>query len=265
MKRFIVLLAVVLAVSGCVAGKQEYSSYLATQLAIAQQQAVERQQKVEAWAAMATACNGDTTCIQNVSRDAVLDGAIQSVADAGGGGRGRVEQFVVQAHPATAMATSLGSILLTQGIQGAVSIRQSDNSRDVSIAGINGQTATMNAAFGLGTAAVNSNASAVTGLANILPSLQPTQNYSAGGHMSLGDMQNGDNAGRDNVRDGSQVGHSGPINTGTQNTGGVIGSGQIGSGRQASPGPYRDIGNGPRCVGPDCQTVNPPPPEGTGG
>jgi hypothetical protein len=147
-----------------------------------------------------------------------------------------------------------------------VQIRQSDNARDVSINANTMQAQTQQAAIGLGIAAVNSSAGAVTSVANILPNLAPTQTYTSGGPMSLGNMNIGDQVGRDNVRDGSRVGDDtritlGPINTGTQNTGGVIGAGQIGSGRQNSAGPFTDNNNtGPRCSGELCQQTVPPPP-----
>jgi hypothetical protein len=262
--QLILVFLVVTTLSGCIAGKQEYQSYLAAQQARDQQQAVEEQKRSERWQEMAKACNGDPTCIREVAREATLSDAFASVAASGGGGRSQIQQFQVQAHPATAALTSLGGIAIQQGIQGAVQIRQSDNARDVSINANTMQAQTQQAAIGLGIAAVNSSAGAVTSVANILPGLAPTQTYTSGGPMSLGDMNIGDQVGRDNVRDGSQVGHSGPINTGTQNTNGVIGAGQIGSGRQNSAGPYRltDVANvGPRCDGENCQRVPLPEPK----
>lgn len=258
--RTLILILLIPLLSGCIAGKQQYDSYLNTKTEIAKQEAVEEQKRSERWQKMAEACAGDSDCIKDVSRDATLSDAIAALQKSGGGGRDEVQQFHVQAHPLTTAVTSIASVVLPQAIQGAVQIRQSDNARDVSINANTMQAQTQQAAIGLGIAAVNSSAGAVTSVANILPNLAPTQTYTSGGPMALGSMNIGDQAGRDNVRDGSRVGDDtriGPINTGTQNTGGVIGAGQIGSGRQNSAGPFRDIG--PQCQGPQCQQVTPPP------
>lgn len=255
--RTLILILLIPLLTGCIAGKQQYDSYLAAEQARDQQMAVEQQARHQRFAEMAKACNGDPVCIREVAREATLSDAFASVS-AGAGGRGQIQQFQVQAHPATAALTSLGGIALQQGIQGAVQIRQSDNARDVSINANTMQAQTQQSAIGLGIAAVNGATTAVTNIGNVLPNLAPTQSYTSGGPMSLGNMNIGDQAGRDNVRDGSQVGHSGPINTGTQNTGGVMGSGQVGNGRQNAPGPFGNIG--PQCQGDGCQPVNPPPP-----
>jgi hypothetical protein len=264
MTRAVLLILAALALSGCVAGKQEYQSYLAAQQARDRQQAIEEQARGERWQKMAEACRGDAACIREVSRDSVLSDAVAALEKSGSGGSDSIQQFQVQAHPATAVVASLGGTLIDRGISGAVQFRQSDNATRVAISANETQAVTYQSAFGLGIAAVNSSAGAVTSVANILPGLAPTQTYTSGGPMSLGNMNIGDQAGRDNVRDGSQVGHSGPINTGTQNTNGVIGAGQIGSGRQNSAGPYRltDVANvGPRCDGENCQRVPLPEPE----
>lgn len=263
MRTFILILLIPLlpALTGCVAGKQQYDSYLNTKTEIAKQEAVEEQKRSERWQAMAQSCAGDSDCIKDVAREATLSDAFAALQKSGGGRSGDIQQFQVQAHPATAMVTSLGGTLLSQGIQGAVQIRASDNARDVSISANQLQAATNQAAFGLGAAAVTGVTDAVTGMAGVLPGLVPSIN--AGGSVYQGptQIQVGDNAGRDNVRDGSRVGpeiNTGPINTGTQNRGGVIGSGQVGNGRQNAPGPFRDIG--PQCQGEGCQQVTPPPP-----
>lgn len=262
--RTTILILLIPLLTGCIAGKEQYDSYLAAQQARDQQQAVEAQARHERWQRMAEACAGDAACIQSVAREATLSDAFASVASAGGAGSSRIEQFHVQAHPMTTALTSIAAATLPQAIQGAVQIRQSDNNAAVSIADIGARADMSRAAFALGEAAVNGTAGAVTGIAGILPALPPS--ISAGGSIYQGQTQVGDNVGRDNVRDGSRVGDDtrirlGPINTGTQNTGGVIGAGQIGSGRQNAPGPFGNIG--PRCEGPLCQTVLPPPaPEG---
>jgi len=256
MRTFILILLIPL-LTGCIAGKQQYSEYLAAQEARDRQAAVEQQARHQRFAEMAKACNGDPVCIREVAREATLSDAFASVS-AGSGGRGQIQQFQVQAHPATAAVTSIAGVVLPQAIQGAVQIRASDNARDIAISGDQLQATTNQAAFNLGAAAVNGATDAVTGIASILPGLTPS--IRAGGSVYQGptQIQVGDNAGRDNVRDGSQVGHSGPINTGTQNTGGVIGSGQVGNGRQNAPGPFGNIG--PQCQGDGCQPVNPAPP-----
>jgi hypothetical protein len=260
--RTLILILLIPLLSGCIAGKQQYDSYLNTKTEIAKQEAVEEQKRSERWQAMAEACKGDSDCIKDVAREATLSDAFAALQKSGGGGSGDIQQFQVQAHPATAALTSLGGVALQQGIQGAVQIRQSDNNAAVAINANTMQAQTQQAAIGLGIAAVNSSAGAVTSVANILPNLAPTQTYTSGGPMALGNQNIGDQVGRDNVRDGSQVGHNtGPINTGTQNRGGVIGSGQIGNGRQNAPGPFTDNNNtGPRCSGELCQQTVPPPP-----
>lgn len=263
MWRLFACLLIPIMLSGCIAGKQQYADYLGAKEAEAAQAAVEEQKRSERWQKMAEACAGDAQCIRDVARDATLSDAIAALGRGGSGGRGEIQQFQVQAHPATAAVTSIAGVVLPQAIQGAVQIRQSDNNAAVAINANTMQAQTQQAAIGLGIAAVNSSASAITSVANILPNLAPTQTYTSGGPMALGDMNIGDQVGRDNVRDGSRVGDDtritlGPINTGTQNTGGVIGAGQIGSGRQGSPGPFRDIG--PQCQGEQCQRVTPPPP-----
>lgn len=257
MRTFILILLIPL-LTGCIAGKQQYDSYLNTKTEIAKQEAVEEQKRSERWQKMAEACAGDSDCIKDVAREATLSDAFAALQKSGSGGSGDIQQFQVQAHPATTALTSLGGVALQQGIQGAVQIRASDNARDVSISANQLQAATNQAAFGLGAAAVTGVTDAVTGMAGVLPGLVPSIN--AGGSVYQGptQIQVGDNVGRDNVRDGSQVGHSGPINTGTQNTGGVIGSGQVGNGRQNAPGPFGNIG--PQCQGAQCQQVAPPPP-----
>lgn len=257
MRTFILILLIPL-LTGCIAGKEQYDSYLAAQQARDQQQAIEEQKRSERWQKMAEACAGDSDCIKDVAREATLSDAFAALQKSGSGGSGDIQQFQVQAHPATTALASLGGVALQQGIQGAVQIRQSDNATRVAISANETQAATHQSAFGLGIAAVTGATDAAVGLANVLPGLAPTQSYTSGGPMSLGNMNIGDQVGRDNVRDGSQVGHSGPINTGTQNTGGVIGSGQVGNGRQGSAGPFRDIG--PQCQGEGCQQVTPPPP-----
>jgi uncharacterized protein len=262
--QLILVFLVVTTLPGCIAGKEQYDSYLSTKLAQAQQEAVEAQKRSERWQAMAEACKGDSACIREVSRDSVLSDAVAALEKSGSGGSDSIQQFQVQAHPATAALTSLGGIALQQGIQAYAQVETVKTNARVSMADIAARADTNRAAFALGEAAVNGVANTSTSFANILPGLAPTQTYTSGGPMSLGNMNIGDQAGRDNVRDGSQVGHSGPINTGTQNTNGVIGAGQIGSGRQNSAGPYRltDVANvGPRCDGENCQRVPLPEPE----
>lgn len=262
MRHIILALLLPLALSACVAGKQEYQSYLAAQEARDRQEAVQQQARHQRFAAMAEACNGDPTCIREIAREATLSDAFASVA-AGAGGRGQIQQFHVQAHPATAALTSIASVAVPQAIQGGVSIRQSDNSARVAISANELQASTQQAAFGLGIAAVNGATGAVTGIAGILPGLAPSINAAGSVYQGPTQIHNGDAVGRDNVRDGSQVGHSGPINTGTQNHGGVIGSGQVGNGRQNSPGPFTDNNNGPRCEeGAQCLQTPLPEPEG---
>jgi hypothetical protein len=260
MRSILVLAVLIPLLTGCIAGKEQYDSYLAAQKARDQQEAIQDQKRSERWQVMAQACAGNSDCIKDVAREATLSDAFAALQNSGSGGSGDIQQFQVQAHPATAALTSLGGVALQQGIQGAVQIRQSDNARDVSINANTMQAQTQQAAIGLGIAAVNGATTAVTNIGNVLPNLAPTQSYTSGGPMSLGDMNIGDQVGRDNVRDGSRVGpeiNTGPINTGTQNTGGVIGNGQVGNGRQNAPGPFGNIG--PQCQGAQCQQVTPPP------
>ena len=87
----------------------------------------------------------------------------------------------------------------------------------------------------------------------VLPQLGPR--IDVGGDYVPGQI--GDNAGRDIVRDGSQVGHNtGAINTGTQ----IDNAGNYGDGnRQASPDD-----NSTACEGIGCQGVANPQPEPEG-
>jgi hypothetical protein len=198
----------------------------------------------------ATACGTDARCVENTKAFAAMTMLGMGVS----GGGSAVPVHVQQEHPAWRLLDIFG-MGLRDGIREYGATTRSEHMRDLSIEQERGRTATGLASFGLAAAAVESGGRLGEAYAGALPGLAPTQTYTSGGPMSLGSMNIGDQAGHDNVRDGSQVGHSGPINTGTVNTGGVIGAGQIGNGRQNAPGPWTGNNDGAGCVGPGCQRV----------
>lgn len=245
MHRIILALATVLALSACASTKLN-ENHKASVDAFARSQAdlhVALQKLADA-----TACNGDARCVENTKATA----ALALVGVRGGGGAAQVPVHVEQHHPAWGLAGSLlGGVVREAG----ATIR-SEHARDQVLGQINGQTRTAEAAFELGAAAVAGASRTAEAYAGALPGLAPSISAEGSVYQGPTQIQVGDNAGRDNVRDGSQVGHSGPINTGTQNTGGVIGAGQVGNGRQNAPGPFGNIG--PQCQGAQCQQGTPP-------
>jgi hypothetical protein len=190
-------------------------------------------------------CNGDPTCV-------VAAKGFAALAEVGGGSAQPPQQYVAQ--PSTAVRFGLALVgQISPLASAAVAWRGSDNS-----------ARTAEAQFGFlgGVVRDVSNASARNSEAafGMLPELAPS--ISAGGHLAMGDLQDGHNAGRDLAADGGSVDNSETttvnvrdINTGTQN------SGLIGDGRQGSPGPYRGVNTGEGCVGPGCQPINPLPVE----
>lgn len=181
-----------------------------------------------------SACNGDPTCV-------VAAKGFAAMAFASGGGNAQPQQYVPQ--PSTAARVGLALIgQLSPLASAAVAWRSSDNS-----------VRTAEAQFGflggvvdsVSTASARSNEAAF----GVLPQLGPR--IDVGGDYVPGQI--GDNAGRDIVRDGSQVGHNtGAINTGTQ----IDNAGNYGDGnRQDSPD---DRSQRTECEGDGCMGVNRP-------
>lgn len=247
MHRIILALATLLALSACASTKLN-ENHRASVDAFERSQAdlnVALQKLADA-----TACAGDARCVENTKATA----ALALVGVRGGGGAAQVPVHVEQYHPLWGLA---GSVLGVAVREAGATIR-SEHMRDQVLGQIDGQTRTAEAAFGLGAAAVAGASRTAEAYAGALPGLAPSIAVN-------GNYGNTTTAGRDMWGDANRVGDdtritTGPINTGTQNTGGVIGSGQVGNGRQNAPGPFTDNANGPRCEGPLCQTVMPPPP-----
>lgn len=181
-----------------------------------------------------SACNGDATCV-------VAAKGFAAMAELGGGEAGRVQQYVAPVSPWERWADrflGLGQHYYNYRLQARIS----DNSvrRD-------------EAQFGfLGGVVRDSNATSARSAEaafGVLPQLGPR--IDVGGDYVPGQV--GDNAGRDIVRDGSQVGHNtGAINTGTQ----IENDGNFGDGnRQDSPD---DRSQRTECEGDGCMGVNRP-------
>lgn len=182
-------------------------------------------------------CNGDATCV-------VAAKGFAAMAELGGGSA-QPQQYVPQ--PSTAARVGLALIgQLSPLASAAVAWRSSDNS-----------VRTAEAQFGFLGGVVDSvsNASARSSEAafGVLPQLGPR--IDVGGDYVPGQI--GDNAGRDIVRDGSQVGHNtGAINTGTQ----IENAGNYGDGnRQDSPDDNRVECEGDGCMGVNRPITNPVP------
>jgi hypothetical protein len=223
----LLLLSALLLLSGC-ATTGEAAFY-------ARQEAAESARAAQmASLADTSACNGDPTCV-------VAAKGFAAMAFASGGGNAQPQQYVPQ--PSTAARVGLALIgQLSPLASAAVAWRSSDNS-----------VRTAEAQFGflggvvdsVSTASARSNEAAF----GVLPQLGPR--IDVGGDYVPGQI--GDNAGRDIVRDGSQVGHNtGAINTGTQ----IENDGNFGDGnRQNSPD---DRSQRTECEGDGCMGVNRP-------
>lgn len=246
MFRIILALALALALSACASTKLNQNHKASTDAfaSMHTQQSAALQKLSDA-----TACAGDARCVENTKAFA----ALALVAAGAGSGSAHVPVHVQQHHPAWGVVGGLLGIAVRET---GATIR-SEHARDQFLGQVEGQTRMAEAAFGLGTAAVQASSETAGRFADALPGLAPAINVNG----NYGDTIS---AGRDMWGDQNRVGddtriRTGAINTGTQNRGGVIGSGQVGDGRQGSPGPFRDIG--PQCQGAQCQQVTPPPAE----
>jgi hypothetical protein len=165
----------------------------------------------------ASACNGDPTCVTAAKGFAALAAAMT-------GHRAPIEQQRVQHHPAWGV---LAAVLPT-AVQVAGGVYQARYSRDVSLA-----------QYGWLSDAIGSLAGS--------PALQGPS-ITVGGDYIPGSQHHGDWTGGDRIGRDQRTGDDVRRDT--------IGGDRIeyGSGnRFASPGPFRDTGNGPRCEGDQCQ------------
>jgi hypothetical protein len=234
----LLLLSALLLLSGC-ATTGEAAFY-------ARQESAESARSVQLAALADTSACKDDRCVENTK-------AFAALAYVAGGGNAQPQQYVPQ--PSTAARVGLALIgQLSPLASAAVAWRSSDNS-----------VRTAEAQFGflggvvdsVSTASARSNEAAF----GVLPQLGPR--IDVGGDYVPGQI--GDNAGRDIVRDGSQVGHNtGAINTGTQ----IENDGNFGDGnRQDSPDDrsQRTECEGDGCMGVNRPITNPlPEPEGEG-
>lgn len=235
----LILVLAVLALSACVSTPDaNYSAYIEANARAQQQQAAQL-----ASIADASACNGDATCV--VATKAMAAMAAQA------SGRGaqiapppRKVHWSEAFRNVTAGVHPLGSIwAMVEGGKNNVRIAEigaeRDARRDEAWAGM------------------------TVGIADAFGSQEPAYSYVIGGDYVPGQI--GDNAGRDQIA-GDQF--QGDWRTGDDTRRDTIGRDRTdyGSGNRIdSPGPFDDIGNGPRCTGIGCQTVNPlpePEPEG---
>lgn len=245
MLRIILALAVTLALSACASTKLNENHKASTDAfaTMHTQQSLALQKLSDT-----SACGTDGRCVENVKSVA----ALALVAVGASGGSAQVPVHVEQYHP----LWGLVGRALDVGIREAGATVRAGYARDQFGMQVEGQTRQAEAAFGLGTAAVqaaNQTASAYAdSLSGLAPSINVNGNY--GDTISAGRDMWGD---QNRVGDDTRI-RTGAINTGTQNTGGVIGSGQVGNGRQNAPGPFGNIG--PQCQGEGCQQVTPPPP-----
>lgn len=242
--RKVLLLTALLLMAGCASLPDpdkvdpNHQAYLDELAAIRADEAARETQRREAYARMAEACGRDPQCVREVAREATLGEAF-----ANSGGRRDAPAPQPYMRPKTTgqrvaeiVANNLTAGLVPSLVQGAVAVRQSDNSAAVAISGNEMIRDIATGAIGV----------ANTGLQQ-LPGLAPS--YIAGGDIVLRDKIS---VGRDQWGDGNRVGDEfGDINTGTQVESGIAGDGN----RQASPDDYSER---TECSGPGCQGTNRP-------
>lgn len=210
----------------------EYNAYLQAVAAADQREQAARGSIADA----AASCNGNETCVVAVAGFAAL--SLQSGGQRGAG----IQPYRKQFHPAWNI---LGQAIPAV-IQGAVSWRQSDNSRDIAM----------------------SQHDFIGGMVDSIvssPALTPRDpSITVGGDYVTGEQHIGDAIGRDAIGGDQHVGdwHQGDAIGGDDNSGN--------SGRINSPGPYDD--NSGQCTGTGCQgdgdhglPVDPEPDPGNGG
>jgi hypothetical protein len=188
----------------------------------------------------AQACNGDATCVVSVAGFAAL-------AAQGGGRAPQLQQYQRQRGAAENLA--LGVLGALPGLaQVYATVDAGRRNVDIARIGAEREVGIAHAWAGV-----------TTGVAEAFAGQAPST-YVGGdlisGTQHIGDWVGRDNAGRDQ-RTGDDIRRD------------TIGGNRtdFGAGnRFDSPGPWRDVGNGPRCEGAGCQPVNPPPvdPEGEG-
>lgn len=224
--RHLILAGLVLALSACASTPDaNYSAYIEANARAQQQQAAQL-----ASLADASHCTDDR-CVESTKAFAAL-----AMVAAGGGGRSQVAPPPRKVHWSEAFANVSSSLHPFGQIWGMVE----GGKNNVEIARIGAERDARRDEAWAGMA---------VGIADAFGAQEPTYSYQIGGDYVPGQI--GDNAGRDIVRDGSQVGHNtGAINTGTQ----IDNAGNYGDGnRQDSPDD-----NSTTCAGPGCQGVNRP-------
>jgi hypothetical protein len=228
-----------LALAGCASTPNaNYSAYI-------EAGAREQQQKAAQLASLADASHcKDDRCVENTKAFA----ALVAVASGAVGGS-RIAPPPRELHW-TEKAAALSSALAPWG-GFAVQINGQNTTRDMSLSRDRAQV-DMFGAVANGWRQSSQDAFAAFGMQ------APTTQIIAGRDYVPGQI--GDNAGRDQIG-GNQ--HTGDWRTGDNIARDTIGGDRIdtdyGTGnRLDSAGPYRDIGNGPRCEGAQCQQVAPP-------
>lgn len=242
--RTILLLTALLLMAGCASVPDpnkvdpNHRAYLDELAAIRAGAADRERERRDSYARMAEACAGDAECVRDVAREATLGEAFAS-----SGGRREAPAPQPYMRPKTTgqrvaeiLANNLTAGLVPSLVQGAVAVRQSDNSAAVAISG---------------NEMIRDIATGAIGVANQglqqLPQLAPS--YTAEGDIVLGDNTT---VGRDQWGNDNRVGDEfGDINTGTQVESGIAGNGN----RQASPDDYSER---TECTGPGCQGTNRP-------
>lgn len=195
---------------------------------------------------IAVQCNGDPACIaggtQAIQAMALAD-AVAALAQGRGAGQPTLPAYQPR-HWTDGAARILGALtpLGVAAVQGAVTIRQSDNSVDISAHDAATQQTLYGAAFGAATAAVDAAASASNAWAATAPELLREPSVNVGGDYVVGDGNTSRSHVGDTVGDGSAT-REGRIgdDIGRDVIGGdrVGDHARIGDGnRHDSPGPY---------------------------
>lgn len=235
MRYLIPLLLLVLA--GCASTPDaNYSAYIEAHNRAEQQRAVAEQALSDA-----AACNGDAACVISVK-------AIAGLTMQGAGNRAQIAPPPRKATWSEHVRNVAGAVHPLGQIWAMV--EGGRNNVEIARIGAEREARRDEAWAGM-----------TVGIADAFSSQEPAYSYVIGGDYVPGQI--GDNAGRDQIH-GNQ--HLGDWRTGDNIARDTIGGDRIdtdyGTGnRLDSAGPYRDIGNGPRCEGAQCQHSPLPEPE----
>lgn len=230
----VAVLGAMLVLSGCAATRPDpnYTAYLQAATADAQHEALARASIADA----AASCNGNETCVVAVAGFAAM--SIQGARS--GAGLAAPPRQLSGAEKAAVLIRSI-TPLGTAGINGAVAMHSSDNSRDIALGQYNFLGGVVSS---VASSPALSSPSITVGGDYIPGSVGDT----VGGDQVGGDQHIGDSAGRDLIGGDQHVGDT---------IGGDDNSGN--SGRIDSPGPFDNSG---QCTGVLCQgegDTNPPP------